>query len=210
MHATTKTLMAALAGLASLNVAVAEEADGGWQWYYSAGIPITNLESSGLQEAASSAGLVINDEVGEVTVGGQGTFGVMVTERFGAEIRYSASANASDSTTVTQANSPAEVSAKFSIDGFTLYGVGRYPLNEKTDLLGKIGFTFQDLDGDANFAGTAVNLDDEDEGVAAGVGLRWRTAESWAVTAEIEYLAVDFDDAIDEPYRGSLNIEYLF
>lgn len=213
MHAMTKTVMVALVGVASSNAAIAQEANGGWQWYYSAGVPVTNLDTSGLQDAAASAGLVISDEIGEVTVGGQGTLGVMVTNRFGTELRYSASANASGSVTVTPENlsdPPAEVSAKFSIDGFTLYGVGRYPLNEKTDVLGKVGYTFQELDADANLGGTAVSLDEDDDGVALGVGLRWRTADNWAVTAEIEYFAVDFDDTLDEPYRGSFNIEYLF
>jgi hypothetical protein len=210
MRASNVTVLGVIAGVAFSASAVAEEADTGWQWYYSAGIPFTNLDTASLGEAAAAQGLVIADEVGEVAVGGQGTLGVMVTSRFGAEIRYSASANANGSTVIIEPRQPATVSAETSIDGITVYGVGRYPVNEKTDILGKIGFTFQDLDAEANLAGTVVNLDDEDEGVAAAVGVRWRTGERWAVTAEMEYLAVDFDDALDEPYRGSFNIEYMF
>lgn len=211
MRAVNRFMLAALSGIMAITATAADNGEGGMQWYFSAGIPVTNLESSSFVSDAAALGVTVTDEVGDVTVGGQSTLGVMVTSMFGAEIRYSASGNSRDNPTITNITAPPlRGDAKLSIDGITLYGVARWPVHEQVDLLGKLGYTFQDLDLDANLAGTIIDTSDDDENFAAAIGVRLRTAENWAVTAEVEYLAVDFSGALDEPIRGSINLEYLF
>ncbi len=226
MRAANRITRVVLAGIAAAAAVPADAAEGGWRWYYSAGIPVTNLESSSFVADAAAAGYVVTDEIGDVTIGGQGTLGVMVTDKLGAEVRYAASGNARDTPTITNLTAPSQTgSSKLDIDGITVYAVGSWPLSERVDLLGKLGYTFQDLDLDADFpqvfvpgpageqgdlVSDGIHVSDDDDGFAAALGVRFQTGERWAVIAEVEYLDVDFDNQLDEPIRGSLNLEYTF
>ena len=84
---------------------------------------------------------------------------------------------------------------------------------QRWDLFGKLGYTWQDADVkltvDGAEGGSASNTTN-DNGFAAAVGARWRFARHWAATVEGEYLDVNFDDSLDEPWRASLNVEYWF
>lgn len=210
-----------LALLAGIAAAPALGEDQGWQWYLGAGIPVTNIESSGFIADAAAEGFTVADELADVTIGWQGTLGVMVSGHFGAEVRYSASGNARDEPTISNLSAtPLRGSSKTDIDGITVYGIGRWPLTEHLDLLGKLGYTFQDLGLDVQFptvfepgvglVGSGIDVSDDDDGFAAALGFRIRVNDHWAVVAEAEYLAVDFDGRLDEPIRGSMNLEYVF
>lgn len=220
MRAMSRILVAGVAGMAAAAAMADEKSGGGWQWYYSAGIPLTDLQTDGLVEDAAALGVAINDEAGDLAVGGQGTLGVMFTRNLGLELRYAGSGAARDKPTVTNATRPFTLgSTRQSIDGFTLYAVGRWPLRDRVDLMGKIGYTIQDIEFDATLPvntpdpdgpNVTISYSDDDDGLAGSIGVRIQTGERWAVTAEVEYLAVDFDNRADEPVRGSLNIELMF
>jgi hypothetical protein len=204
-------MVAGLAGIPALAAPAASAAEGGLQWYFSAGIPVTNLETDSLVADAAALGVTATDELGDLAIGGQSTLGVMVTRNLGLEIRYSASGDARDTVRITNITAPPQSgSAKVSIDGLTAYAVGRWPLSEQVDLMGKLGYTSQDIEFDADLLTATIDDSDDDDGFAAGLGVRLSTGERWGVTAEIEYLGVDFDGGLDEPFRGSLNLEYLF
>jgi hypothetical protein len=219
MRSMTRLLLAGLAGVSSAAAWAQEPAatsaeprgDGGWRWYYSAGVPITDLETADLVAGAAGLGVTITDETGEKTVGGQGTLGVMATRNFGVEVRYSASGDARNDVTITNFSaSPQRGSAKVSIDGITIYGVARWPVHEKVDLMGKLGYTWQDYELEADLLTASLSADEDDDGIAASVGLHLQMGEHWGIVTEIEYLALDFDDALDEPVRGSISLEYRF
>lgn len=211
MRAVQRMLVAMAAAGISANALGAEGETGGWRWYYSAGVPITDLETANLVAEAAAAGVTITDETGEKTIGGQGTLGVMVTRHFGVELRYAGSGDARNDVTITSISAPRQRgSAKVSIDGFTLYGVARWPVHEKVDLMGKLGYTLQDYELEADLLTTDLSADDDDDGVAASAGVHLQASEHWGIVAEIEYLAVDFDDELDEPVRGSIGLEYQF
>jgi hypothetical protein len=219
MRISSLILVAGFAGVVAGTAGAAED-EGGWQWYYSAGIPITDVESSELADAAAAEGIEVSGEARDTTIGGQGTLGVMMSRNFGIELRYSASGSARDAPSVTNAGpTPIRGNTKVALDGFTLSAVSRWPLSERIDLLAKLGYGTQDIEIDASLPvapsdprtpRVELSESDDDDGFVGALGVRLQTGERWALTAEIEYLAIDFDGMLDEPLRGSVNFEYEF
>jgi opacity protein-like surface antigen len=226
MRAVKGMMLIALGALSTTAALAADEQDG-WRWYYNAGIPVTFLETSNLVATAAAKNLVVADEASDTVIGGQASLGAMFTRNFGLEVRYSASGTSRDELTITNLIRPkVEGNAKTSIDGITVYGVASWPLNDSIELQGRLGYSFQDLELEAglpcltseleaqvpcqSFNLRTLDLGDDDDGIAAAAGVRMGMSENWAILAEIEYLAIDFSGALDEPYRGSLSIEYVF
>jgi opacity protein-like surface antigen len=179
-------------------------------WYVSGGVASTRLESDGLQAAAADVGLAVSNEVSDTAFGFQLAGGVTFNDVFGVELKYSDSGDGEDDVFFTDGVIIVPVNVEISIDGFTLYGVAQTQLAGSWDVFGKLGYTLQDGELDASAFGVSASDSDDDDGIAAAAGLRYRFDANWAVTGELEYFSIDFDGAIDEPLRGSLNVQYFF
>lgn len=203
-----KTLLPALALGTSLVLYGAESAAEP-RWYVFGGVTGTKLESDGLQEAALSEGIAASDEVSDTAFGFQVGAGVMITDIFGVELKYSDSGDGEDDVFFTDGIDIVPASIDLSIDGVTLYGVAAFPIAESWDVFGKLGYTLQDAELSADIFGFGVSESEDDDGVAVAGGLRYRITPNWAITGEVEYFAVDFG-GFEEPLRGSVNLQYLF
>lgn len=185
---------------------------GGFTWYLSGGVTGTDLETDGLVEAGSLVGVTVSDEISDTAFGFQLGGGLMFTDNFGVEIKYSDSGDAEDDIFVgVPGEPPLPVSADVSLDGFTVYGVAETSFADGWDVFGKLGYTSQDGEVELSFFGIAPEtVSDDDDGFAVAGGVRYRFTPNWAVTAEIEYWDIDFDGVISEPLQGSVNVQYFF
>lgn len=185
---------------------------GGFTWYLTGGVTGSDLETDALVEAGAQFGVIVSDEISDTAFGYQLGGGVMFTDNFGLEVKYSDSGDAEDDIFVSEPGGfPLPVSADLSLDGFTLYAVAETSFADSWDVFGKLGYTSQDADVELSFFGVAPEtVSDDDDGFAVAGGIRYRFTPSWAVTAEIEYWDIDFDGVISEPLRGSVNLQYYF
>ena len=86
------------------------------------------------------------------------------------------------------------------VDGFTVLGVGRYPIREQLDVFAKVGAFFWNVDNRINLSGggtTATIRHDEDgTDLVFGSGVRYEFMEHLSVRAEWErYSDVGDDDS---------------
>ena len=207
--------VAATAGILAAPAAMA--ADDGWDWdydgfYVGAGVIGTSLQTSSDLNTAISTELDATGSFEDFAYGGQIYAGWMFNNIFGIEGRWSDSGDgSSDILFVESGGSRTDIGdIDIGLDGWTIYGVANWPVAERWDLFGKLGYTDQNADLDATVDSESFSGSDDDSGVAAALGARWRFARHWATTVEGEYLGVDFDSALDEPWRVGLNIEYWF
>ena len=220
--AAMKLAMAAAAGVLAAPAAMADDA---WDWnydgvYLGAGVIGTSLKTSRSFNSTVQSQLgLLGGSFEDFAVGGQLYAGWMFTNRWGMEIRWSDSRDGnSDILRVDTGGARTRIGEiEASIDGFTLYGVGNWPVAERWDLFGKLGYTRQKasfegaVDGGEGGPGPAsFAFSDNDVGPAAALGARWRFAHHFASTVEAEYLGVDFDNKLDKPWRVGLNVEYWF
>ncbi len=223
-RAALKVAAVAAASVATAGVlaapAAAAEADANSGLYLGAGVTGTSLQSdilsADLATLLNGSGLV--DQVEDLPLGVQLFEGWMFNRNWGIEGRYSATGKAKSDVFVRRVVSGTEDrvgSAEVSVNGWTVYGVGNWPVAQSWDLYAKLGYTDQTLDADASVDDGgegvgSVSASESDGGFAAALGTRWRFTEHWAATAEGEYLGVDVDGGLDEPWRVGVNIEYWF
>ncbi len=81
------------------------------------------------------------------------------------------------------------VPVEISLDGFTIRGVGAYPLSDNFSILGSIGF----WDGDAEASALGVSASASEDGITLGVGGKYRF-ESVSIRGEFEWF--DSEDSI--------------
>ena len=183
--------------------------------YVGAGVNGTSLQSDlQSQDLADSLGVSeVNGQAEDFPLGGQLYQGFMFNSRWGIEGRWSATADGKTDI-VSQLGDGDEQkigSGEFSLEGWTVYGVANWPVRPHWDVFAKLGYTDQTLDSQLSVDGAGSESgSDSDNGMAAALGARWRFARHWAVMAEGEYLDVDFNGGLDEPWRAGLNLEYWF
>jgi OOP family OmpA-OmpF porin len=187
--------------------------------YLGAGVNGTSLQSD--LQAQDLADILdtneVNGQVEDFPIGGQLYQGWMFNSTWGIEGRWSATSNGeTDIVSRLSAGDEQNIgNAEVSLEGWTLYGVANWPVTERWDLFAKLGYTDQTLDAelsvDDGVGGVGnASSSESDNGVAAALGTRWRFARHWAAMVEGEYLGVDFDSGLDEPWRVGLNLEYWF
>ncbi len=219
----------ALAGMAAASAlaapAMAADADR-WDWdydglYLGLGVNGTSLQTSDSFSNALQDALQIDTSGNfeDFPVGGQAYIGWMFNRYLGLEGRYSGTADGESDINFVEAGTGNKTrigDIETSIDGWTAYGVANWPVAQRWDLFGKAGYTRQNADlkfsadGGEGIGSGSLSDSPSDSGFAAAVGARWRFANHWAATVEGEYLDVDFDGALDKPWRASLNVEYWF
>jgi hypothetical protein len=217
--AALKVAVVAAASMATSGVLAAGAGnDGGL--YLGAGVSGTSLKSDLLSADLATLlnGSALAGQVEDFPLGVQLFEGWMFNRHWGVEGRYSATGKAKSDIFVRRVVSGTEDkvgSAEVSLNGWTVYGVGNWPLGERFELFAKLGYTDQTLDADAavDDGGEGVgslSASESDGGLAAALGTRWRFTEHWAATAEGEYLGVDVNGGLDEPWRVGVNVEYWF
>ena len=193
-----------------------------WDWdyqglYLGAGAIGTSLKGGkSLDEDLGASGILGSFE--DFPIGWQLYGGWMFTRNLGLEFRVSDSGNGQTDVLLRDTGTGATTNignAKLSMNGYTAYVVGDLPFADRWSVYGKLGWTWQDLDGSISAdggPGFVISGSDTrtDNGIAAAIGARFRFARHWATSVEGEYLGVNFNDAIDEPWRVGLNIEYWF
>ena len=220
--AALKVAVVAAASMATSGVlaAPAAVAAGNSGLYLGAGVSGTSLKSDILSADLATLlnGSALAGQVEDFPLGVQLFEGWMFNRHWGVEGRYSTTGKAKSDIFVRRVVSGTEEkvgSAEVSLNGWTVYGVGNWPLGEGFELFAKLGYTDQTLDANAavDDGGEGVgslSASESDGGLAAALGTRWRFTEHWAATAEVEYLGVDFDGGLDEPWRVGVHIEYWF
>ena len=209
-------------------------------WYVGAGGTITRLRTSDFVSTSGlNDGLGLNDtassgEFSDSSLGAQVFAGVRFNENFALVVKYSATDDGEDNWTgstnkdkdgdpITPERSRRnyDFDGEASIDGITIYLVQTLPLSNDMEFSLEVGWTDQDIDFDWNssrisgppdpdgddFSGS---ISDDDSGFAVGGILRYRFTEHWAISGELEWLAIDFGDVMEKPLRFGLNAEYSF
>ncbi len=196
-------------------------------WYVGVGGIITRLKTSDFVSASGlTDGLGLNDTVssGEFSdspLGVQVFAGVRFNENFGLVVKYSDSGDGEDNWTGSiqvddgdPVTPPVKTKFDFdgeaSIDGITIYLVQTLPLSNDMEVSLEVGWTDQDIEFDWNSQGNSGSISDDDSGFAAGGIVRYRFTEHWAISGELEWLALDFGNLMEEPLRFGLNAEYSF
>ncbi|MCC5794504.1 MAG: porin family protein [Chromatiales bacterium] len=170
--------------------------------YFGAGFNITSVELS-----ARTAQGITADARSDTTLGWQLHAGYMFTPNIGLEGRASRTGTLRD----RSSTSAGDLFSRVTLDGFTLSAVGELPVIDQLDVFAKLGWTWQSAESRFEIPGVLFDQGKtKDNGFAAGFGLRWHLTRNWAVTGEFEYLHVDFRNSLDEPLRGSFNLEYRF
>ena len=209
---------AAVTAAAGVLAAPAAMAQDSWDWnsydglYIGAGVIGTSIESdSGLNRTLSERlSAEVNGDFEDFPVGGQIFVGWMFNQYWGLEARWSDSGDGDSDFKLDGGEGGNIGDIEIALDGWTIYAVGNWPVAPRWDIFGKIGYTDQTGDFDYDIDGSGNRWSDDDNGFAAALGARWRFARHWAATLEGEYLGVNFDDAIKEPWRVGLNVEYWF
>lgn len=178
--------------------------------YLTGGLTVTHVQTNGIQEGLVSEGFTASTELDDAAIGYQIGAGYMFTENFGVEVRYGDSGSGKDTILVSDGVISIPLSVEAEADGFTIYAVEQGSIADKWDLFAKLGITRQNGKFSVTGNGGSGSISDDDKGFAVAGGVRFRVAESWRITGEVEYFAVDFDGAIQDPLRGSINIQYLF
>jgi len=197
-------------------------------WIIGAGGSITKIESlnflntSGLGEGLGAFDNAGSGELKDDSFGWQLYGGYMFSENFGLLIKYSDSGDAKDDWSAFteidddgDPNTPSvrddfEFTGELSLDGFTVYAVQTVPMPNNFEFSLQVGWTFQDIDFEWESVGNSGAVSDDDSGFAVGGVVRYKFLKHWAVSGELEYLAVDFGSIIDDPIRLSINAEFNF
>lgn len=96
---------------------------------------------------------------------------------------------------------------------YTLWGVGRIPLDhkDKVNLLLKAGVGYSDTKFKVK---NSKNPDDDAWYPAIGAGVEWRFADQWAATGIVDYKSYDFstggNDFSADPITYKVGLQYRF
>jgi OOP family OmpA-OmpF porin len=85
-------------------------------------------------------------------------------------------------------------SASATADGFTLAGVGMFPVSSNVNILAKIGLFNWDAEAEVNLFGTVMRADDSGTDVFYGFGAQFDVNKSVAIRAEYEIYDIDGED----------------
>jgi OOP family OmpA-OmpF porin len=126
--------------------------------------------------------------------------GYRLSRHFAAEASY---INFGEYTaTVTVAGTPATVSADAT--GWGLAALGIFPLSDRFELFGKLGFVRGESEADVTIAGTQVTVGDKGTELHYGLGATYNLTRNFGVRAEWE----NVNDA--ELSLLSIGIQYRF
>ena len=175
--------------LALVMAGCADKADAG-DWYGQGGIGITKYDFDGASD----------DQEGTSYFG---SVGYIYDNNLGVEFEY-------------QYVDEADLSSNVKMDEtsfYTLYGVGRVPLDhkDKVNLILKGGVGYADGTLKAN---GFRDKDDDSWYPAIGAGVEWLFTDSWAAVALVDYRVYDFssggNDFAADPITYKAGIQYRF
>ena len=175
-----------VAALAAPSVALAEEPETGL--YAGAGPVYIVLADDYL--CASGSGLT-NTSCENDNFGFKAFAGYRFSDILGVEVSY---VQANGFWFVHEGTSSRQnvfVGGELDYSSFYFAGVGRYPLNERLDLVGKIGLQSWKLEGGGGAAGgggiARVNLEDDGNDLGLSVGAQFKALDSVMVAADWDY-----------------------
>jgi hypothetical protein len=199
-------------------------------WYLGLGGGITKLHSTDFASTSGLDGLLMvpTDSIssGEFTdnpLGWQFFGAVMFNENFGVMLKYNESGEGEDQwdTTTRIGTTPAVVTnystvGQMQVDGLTIYALQTIPFANKFEFTFEAGVTRQAMEfvwvtSPNPGSGLArQRITDDSVGFALGGVLRYKFFKHFAMSGEIEYINVDFDNAINKPIRYGANLEFHF
>ena len=99
------------------------------------------------------------------------------------------------------------------VDGFTVLGIGQYPVLEQLDIFAKVGAYFWDAEGritlNSGASQAAFETDEDGTDLVYGAGAAWNFTEHLTVPAEWERYSDVGDDDNDVDFL-SIGIEFNF
>jgi hypothetical protein len=197
-------------------------------WYLGGGGAITKLETvgfagiSGVDIGLPTGTTVTTGNFSDSPLGWQLFVGVMFSENFGFSVKYSDSGKGEDQWTGTSTVQPPgiplppavdtnfPITGESEMDGFTVYALQTIPFAEKFEFTFEGGFTRQDVKFAWNSTANSGSFSDDSYGFAVGGILRYKFLKHFAMSGEIEYLNVDFDNRFKKPLRFGANLEFHF
>ena len=90
-----------------------------------------------------------------------------------------------------------------SVDGFTLYFIQTLPITEKIEYTFEIGYSKQSADFSWSSTDLPGSLSKDDSGFAIGGIFRYKFLKHFAVSGEIEYSTLDFNELIENPLKAA-------
>jgi hypothetical protein len=197
-------------------------------WYVGGGGAVTRLRT---ENFASTSGLTpcqtptcasaSSGEFSDTPTAWQ-VFGAFTFDNnFGFLVKYSDTGTAKDwwqgmRETLAAGTTTYNFDGQARMKGTTLYVLQTIPMGDKVEYTIQAGWTFQDLDlewtsnWNADAAANPSNLSLNDNGLALAAVLRYKFLKWLAVSGELEYLVVDFNDTLEKPIRMGVNLEFHF
>ncbi len=182
--------------LVSISAIPAASAQTGW--YFGAGIgeAETDVALSDIDDGSLTSGSTDDSDTGtKFFAGFRFKENVAVEGAFVdlGEVSIDATSNGSGFLYV-----PGPVSAEADADGINIALVGIWPVGEKVDVIGKLGFFAWDADASAsNSAFGSVSIDDDGTDPMFGVGGQFRVGKKVGIRVEFERFADVFDVDVD-------------
>lgn len=85
---------------------------------------------------------------------------------------------------------------------FTFSVVGLLPVSDAMSLFGKLGY----YSGEQEITVDGFTLDEDEDGFAAGAGVRFNTSDNFAIRGEFDW----FDTELDEVWSIGVGFQYFF
>lgn len=139
-------------------------------FYAGAGIGLTQIEDSDQGESFDDS-----------PFGWKILAGYDFTDNFAVEGGYLNSGKAED--TVFGENVEVELTA------FVISAVGLMPVSDTVQLFGKLGF----YSGEQEVTAFGVTVDDDDDGLTVGAGLRFRASDNFVIRGDFDWFDTDLD-----------------
>lgn len=120
--------------------------------------------------------------------------GYQFTPNFEAEAFYADLGDTSANGTIQGLPATANV----EIDGFGISAIGIFPIGDKFDVLGKLGFLRWDIKSSATVGSNSASLEANGTDIMFGIGARYSFSERFAIRVEWERFNDVGDDNIGE------------
>jgi OmpA-OmpF porin, OOP family len=101
------------------------------------------------------------------------------------------------------------VNSEFKGDGFALFGVAAYPIDQFS-VFGKLGFASTKIKLSASAAGASASQSDRSTNVAWGLGAGYKFTKELGARAEFERFRAEFQGEKDDINVFSIGLQYSF
>jgi opacity protein-like surface antigen len=91
---------------------------------------------------------------------------------------------------------------KVELTAFVVSAIGLVPVGESAQIFGKIGY----YDGEEDITAFGITFSDDDSGLTAGAGVRFKMSDNVALRADFDW----FDTDIDTVWSLGVGVQFYF